>query len=1597
MTSSLISYRSNSIQKNNNNSAQKNGFFRINSLPVLSTNEPLNLGNVTKFLEAPFHKKLVCEYKNCGKRFLINGRHHCRVCGNSVCEAHCVENMSIISNVYKVPINFKKICLVCKDKYEKKMSRKKIYAGYHNFLFSPIPENSPLKPNKADDELEDEACFPHLDEAERMVIDESVLEQYRKELAEDEECKVMLDRIELLTEKAIRDNTEIASNREKINEINNLLQVKNEQIQEAHLMIDELKAVAGENTRLQEINLLYNAKQKEMDELNDLIKEKKLLLENVSIELEESKKMIDDNKIELNQSQRLIEDMKQEIERGKAEIESTRAQLLLENQQIEENNQLELQQKIQEIEYAKQEINNRWLQINYANEELEANRKEMENLKFDLEKLKLENENQNYLNNNNNNNNDKSNNLNDVETPLTNAVVVDDVKNDDDNDNSIDTSDNNNDGNVTNESILLFSSEKNEVIPIIDTSHSSPTDGSNNSISMDEGSPSNNVSLDNITAELIENNDIIDNKVLKPTDKELAKLRTISNRKSAEIDSLNRKLKEVSTMLEMKSNDVDFAKGRIKELESELIINHKDVISPSTSIDRRESLDIDQIIEQKRQILESNKLYDDNKRNPKRRYTIFPVGLDNAQPFTINDEDIIAIDNNDDHDNNDDNNNSMSNRTDLEHFYNNSNSTDYNNDDNNHNKSQKAIIDKNNKITRNSFTSSDSNLILSSLDVTDKSSIDDIKRKLLDTYYSLETKNQEFIDSNIRLNKLQLTLVESQIECQKQNEQLGVIIDHLINDRQKLESRVSDLTLASSKTTVELMNELETKKKEYNELQSKVNRLEKKLLETPENNDMKLNNNGNNSSHSTAVITDLKDELNLLHTQINNLKKNRMNNMIAQYSDKKFIDNNNTSSPSLFSSNNHHANTSALFSPHSGVISRVASNRSLNNMDEMEDYKDHPNYSNSPSHHIGSPMYDNAEISSHINTLKSQQLQKRRVSYNIINNQTSSSSSKNKLVSPRSQSMVTIDEQHHPEYESVTLNPLSPTRPANRKQKSLLNNRSYSLQEMEAAAAEIAANGVHSISFYDNNNNNNNENEGQNMNNSDVKEEGVKDPIVNYNSIRVGPPARSNSLLTSLFRKPTELWKDEGSIKIKSPTEDTQKIPEFDSLNENNNNNNNNNNNKLNNYDTTSDKSGNDTIVHQSHENSLKISIQPKINQTQTNHSIISKDSDNLSTSPLSPYILSDDITRVNSNDRDSRLSYSAIYSEYEHNNTPQSDDTQIRSFHLLHDEEQRVSFMNVYGDNSQADLLNPTSPVPTPAVKKRLFGNTSIQKRNNSFLGKSIRLDESQQFQYRDSPYLLSLAWIDYAVECHRFLWTLILSSHKINGDVLFDLRAEAHQAYTKAESIWNTYICNEDGTCVPIGELLIRNGLECVDYRVIQRMIRSYGLQVDISLRTKDMNHLMEVYNTASLLPNTETTRQLTLEGYVMTCNLVTGIDSLHLCFKDCTPCVLKVCSDIEYFRALQWSDECKRSQIDMKVNNIITFELFSKVNKKYMFMPLHPTTLKNLPLISNLASILRFWNQLSTAISCFQSLDFTHMDVKPSNILLTNNGEFSSFWQS
>jgi serine/threonine protein kinase len=170
---------------------------------------------------------------------------------------------------------------------------------------------------------------------------------------------------------------------------------------------------------------------------------------------------------------------------------------------------------------------------------------------------------------------------------------------------------------------------------------------------------------------------------------------------------------------------------------------------------------------------------------------------------------------------------------------------------------------------------------------------------------------------------------------------------------------------------------------------------------------------------------------------------------------------------------------------------------------------------------------------------------------------------------------------------------------------------------------------------------------------------------------------------------------------------------------------------------------------------------------------------------------------------------------------------------------------------------------------------------------------------------------------------------------------------------------------------------------------MKRRYGFLVDLALRSNDALLMKETYAQTEGLPNTQTAGQLNVEGYVLDGQLINGNDCLQICFKDGIPHLLKVCTAVEYRRMSTWQNFLRNNNINQD-ENIIPFELTEVRLKHFAFMPLHPVTLEHLHVL-NFNVLNRVWSQLSSALKCFHAHGFCHMDIKPSNILISSSGNF------
>ena len=156
-----------------------------------------------------------------------------------------------------------------------------------------------------------------------------------------------------------------------------------------------------------------------------------------------------------------------------------------------------------------------------------------------------------------------------------------------------------------------------------------------------------------------------------------------------------------------------------------------------------------------------------------------------------------------------------------------------------------------------------------------------------------------------------------------------------------------------------------------------------------------------------------------------------------------------------------------------------------------------------------------------------------------------------------------------------------------------------------------------------------------------------------------------------------------------------------------------------------------------------------------------------------------------------------------------------------------------------------------------------------------------------------------------------------------------------------------------------------------------------------------MMSVYDQALALPYTQTAKELSADGtgYMLNGTLIHGDESVNVCFKEGVPCVMKVCGHSEYARVCTWISACKDQGV-VRSPYIIPIEAVQVLRgasaKYFFFMPLLPITLESLPETTT-AVLLRLYNQMSDALKSLHAMGFAHMDVKPANILIANNGDF------
>jgi serine/threonine protein kinase len=169
---------------------------------------------------------------------------------------------------------------------------------------------------------------------------------------------------------------------------------------------------------------------------------------------------------------------------------------------------------------------------------------------------------------------------------------------------------------------------------------------------------------------------------------------------------------------------------------------------------------------------------------------------------------------------------------------------------------------------------------------------------------------------------------------------------------------------------------------------------------------------------------------------------------------------------------------------------------------------------------------------------------------------------------------------------------------------------------------------------------------------------------------------------------------------------------------------------------------------------------------------------------------------------------------------------------------------------------------------------------------------------------------------------------------------------------------------------------------------MLEHYGSQVAYAVFSRQLNVLDDYYVKASKIPKTTAMRTLGCDGYI-TNGPLHGNENVIICFDlEAKPHLLK---------CLNNKDERQRvycfSQQEFSHPHVTSFEYRSGgAEFAAMIMPMFPFTLHSLTLNQQNSKIIgKLISQISGALEALHAIGYCHMDIKPSNIAIDNEGNF------
>jgi len=184
-----------------------------------------------------------------------------------------------------------------------------------------------------------------------------------------------------------------------------------------------------------------------------------------------------------------------------------------------------------------------------------------------------------------------------------------------------------------------------------------------------------------------------------------------------------------------------------------------------------------------------------------------------------------------------------------------------------------------------------------------------------------------------------------------------------------------------------------------------------------------------------------------------------------------------------------------------------------------------------------------------------------------------------------------------------------------------------------------------------------------------------------------------------------------------------------------------------------------------------------------------------------------------------------------------------------------------------------------------------------------------------------------------------------------------------------------------------LLRSARINPETRVIMRALFRYWNRVASAAALRSVEMAVSTYDKARALPSTATEKELrTVEGLSLHDPLWPDSE-ITIASRGLRMYVLKPLDELETARARAFLAAAP----DASIPHVSPFELLTTTHeKRFMLMPRYLDTIQQFPpLEAGDAELL--WEQLSAALSGIHALGFAHMDVKPSNICISEPRSF------